>query len=523
MTSDSKKKSGMSESDEESANLGAVPMLEYISRELKEAQEHVTKLIQSERRRREENEVMTDALRKVRRRVDAVREQLEQLPQNEPEIGGRRRGRDAEEEEEEIGEREEGQNEEQDQGEQEEGELEQEEEQGQEEEVVAKQKEKPAKRGRGKQMQGEKKQEKNQETRQSKRQERRREKEAVKEKEKEEEQEEEEEEEGDKELSNERELKKLKGNGRLIADGVAGRTEEGLLVYFSLNADVVKQTGKQLVCPSRNDEGTVAVARRSLVQAEYGNLAGEEQQWYLDQLLNDIVLRFKINFPILFANFGVDMIQARTSLVKNPTNAALLVDVFAARVVEAKLAMKVSPSLSAANNTAIMLAAVLHENLSKEKAKGWHEEFEKHLKSICKWCTLSPKTIDRSRGAAKLMLRSNVIACLLPSFVVLLSRPIGVLLDDSERSQRLEAVFADEMGRYANEFEETRQIVLGPRNKAIGEAEGMVEDGEGLEREAGRLLQIEAQHEPQRQQKEQVQGAEKLVPTVKLRRKNARR
>jgi hypothetical protein len=78
------------------------------------------------------------------------------------------------------------------------------------------------------------------------------------------------------------------------------------------------------------------------------------------------------------------MIQARTSLVKNPANAALLVEVFA-RVVEAKLAMKVSPSLSAANNTAIMLAAVLYENLSGEKAHGWHEEFEKHLKSICKW------------------------------------------------------------------------------------------------------------------------------------------
>jgi hypothetical protein len=38
--------SGMSESDEENANLGAVPMLENILRELKEAQ-HVTKLIRS--------------------------------------------------------------------------------------------------------------------------------------------------------------------------------------------------------------------------------------------------------------------------------------------------------------------------------------------------------------------------------------------------------------------------------------------------------------------------------------------
>jgi hypothetical protein len=74
--------------------------------------------------------------------------------------------------------------------------------------------------------------EKNQEKRQSKRQEQRREKEAEKDKE--------EEEEGaraerdDEELSNERGVKKLKGNDRLIADGVTGRTAGGLLVYFSL-------------------------------------------------------------------------------------------------------------------------------------------------------------------------------------------------------------------------------------------------------------------------------------------------
>ncbi len=120
------------------------------------------------------------------------------------------------------------------------------------------------------------------------------------------------------------------------------------------------------------------------------------------------------------------------------------------------------------------------------------------------------------------MLRSNVIACLLPSFVVLLSAPISVLLDDAERFQRLEAVFAEEMSKYANEFEETRQIVIGPRKKAIGAGEeGMVEDGEGLGREAERLLQIEAQHEPH--QKKQKQVVEKLVPTVKLPRKNASR
>ncbi len=266
---------------------------------------------------------------------------------------------------------------------------------------------------------------------------------------KEEEDEEEEEQGNDEEVSNERELKKLKSKARLIADGVAGRTAGGSLVYFSLNEEIVKQSGKELVCPSHDDKGTLTVGRRALSQTDFGSLIVGEQHWYLGQLANDIALRFKVNFPVLFANFGVDMIQKRTTLVNDPTGAALLVDVFAARVAKANLALKVSPSLSAANNTAIMLAAVLHENLSQKKAPGWHEEYEKQLKSIREWCTLSPKTIERSHAAAKLMLRSNVIVCLLPLFVMLLSEPIAVLLDDAEHCRQLETVFAEEMGRYA--------------------------------------------------------------------------
>jgi hypothetical protein len=82
-------------------------MLEYISRVLKEAQDHVT------RRRHEDNEDMTSALRKVRRRVDAVREELERLPQNEPEKQreGKRKAPRVRVEEEEVEEHEEGQNE----------------------------------------------------------------------------------------------------------------------------------------------------------------------------------------------------------------------------------------------------------------------------------------------------------------------------------------------------------------------------------------------------------------------------
>ncbi len=446
----------MSESGEESASLGAVPMLEYISRELTEAQVCVTKLIRVARRTREDDADMMDALRQVRRQVDAVREELVQVPQNEEVAKGKRaphaqaqRVVEAEDREEEED----------------------------EEFEVAKERKQPKR---------------------AKRDEKR-----VEEKGKKGKEEEEQEEQGsDEEVSNERELKKPKSKGRLIADGVAGRTAGGLLVYFALNEEIVKQNGKELVCPSHDDKGSLMVARRVLSQMDYGSLAVGEQQWYHNQLLNDIVLRFKVNFPVLFSNFGVDMIQTRTTLVNDPAGAALLVDVFAARVVKANLALKVSPSLSAANNTAIMLAAVLHENLSKKKAPGWHEEYEKQLKSIREWCTLSPKTIERSRAAAKLMLRSNVIACLLPSFVMLLSEPIAVLLDDAEHCRQLETVFAEEMGRYAKELEETRLIVIGsPIEERIG---GMVEDGSG--EQAQRLMQIE--------QQQQGDAVEKSVPKL---------
>ncbi len=150
---------------------------------------------------------MTNALRKVRRRVEAVKEELEQLPQNEPEKRreGKRKAPRARVEEVEAEDEEEGQKE---------GQVEQErEEEEQEEEEVPVQKK-------------------------------------MKEKEEQEE---------DEELSNERELKKQKGEnvakGRLIADGVAGRTADGLLVYFSLNEEVVAQRGKHVVCPSLDNEG----------------------------------------------------------------------------------------------------------------------------------------------------------------------------------------------------------------------------------------------------------------------------
>jgi hypothetical protein len=193
-------------------------------------------------------------------------------------------------------------------------------------------------------------------------------------------------------------------------------------VYFSRNNDVSEnRKQKQIVCPALNDKGTVMVARHALVRGDFESLSDDEQQWYLNQLSNDIVLRFKINFPVLFANFGVDMLQTRTTLVSDPTKALSLVGVFAARLVNVKLARKVSPALSATNNMAIMLAAVLHENLSEGNAEGWHNKFLEQIKSISQWCSLTPATIDRSCTAAKLMLRSNVIACLLPSFVTLLT------------------------------------------------------------------------------------------------------
>ncbi len=133
---------------------------------------------------------------------------------------------------------------------------------------------------------------------------------------------------GDEDLSNDRSKKRAAleaPKAKTIGDGMAGRIGgRGVLVYFSL---LNEKEGKDWICQSRS--GPLTVARKSLVHVKYENLPEEECAWYLLQFEADVLRRFQINFPVLFANSGLDMLNARQELLQDPANVTGLIDVLA--------------------------------------------------------------------------------------------------------------------------------------------------------------------------------------------------
>lgn len=234
-------------------------------------------------------------------------------------------------------------------------------------------------------------------------------------------------------------------SAKLIGDGMAGRMGDHL-VYFGL----LQERNKQLwVCEARNSSNgivkTMTANRKKLQQVEFASLDAEEQAWYLTQLELDIVKRFRINFPVLFSRSGYDMIDARNSLLRDPAMCSSVIDSLANHVEVTQLFSKTSPALSTANNTALMVASILHGELSASGDPKWYEEFEGKVKSMCKRCNLTFSTTIRYQKVGALMLRSNVLACLLPSFIALLEAPVTALLDNKESLLRLEKVFDEHM------------------------------------------------------------------------------
>ena len=105
-----------------------------------------------------------------------------------------------------------------------------------------------------------------------------------------------------------------------------------------------------------------------------------------------------------------------------------------------------SPLLNAANNTALMLAASLHKQLSDEKAEGWNEKFETSVKQMCARCRLKFNTMIRWRATVgNLMLKSSVVACMLPYFVAQNANAIKTLLEDEAARDSLEHAFETKM------------------------------------------------------------------------------
>jgi hypothetical protein len=227
---------------------------------------------------------------------------------------------------------------------------------------------------------------------------------------------------------------------RAIADGTAGRcTADNVLVYFSLNEEMCQRENRLFLCLSPN--GVTKVARSKLEQVSYELLEEDEKPWYLERLLEDVISRFRVNFPVLFACSGKDMMDAKAAVQADPACLVAQMDALAERAKVARVCGKVSPALSAANNTALMLAAALHKKLFESKEPGWREEFERLVGPMSEFCDLTFVTVNRYRGVGNLMLRSNVVACLLPSFVLIVEKAISDLLDDRQVLQRLETVF----------------------------------------------------------------------------------
>jgi hypothetical protein len=243
--------------------------------------------------------------------------------------------------------------------------------------------------------------------------------------------------------------------GLVIADGMAGRVAGDNLVYFSLNNLVCHREGSLIKCPTMNEGKEMiwtSLARKSIQQVEFLSLTEVESNWYLQQLCNDIISRFDINFNVLFESRGKEMIETRLTLEKDSSTASvnLLIESMATRVEERKLSATVSPSLSPANNAALMLSSAMHKNLYESNVAGWREEFVKQTKAMCLRCDLKFSTVERYRSVGALMLRSSVIACMLPSFVFRLELPISRLLANPRFSSQMESAFAQRMFGHAD-------------------------------------------------------------------------
>ncbi len=73
-------------------------------------------------------------------------------------------------------------------------------------------------------------------------------------------------------------------------------------------------------------------------------------------------------------------------------------------------------------------------------------------------CDLAPSTIERYQKAGGLMLRSDVVACLLPSFVWVIEDAVEALLDDEEAARRLNDAFNAKLKSYFVELRDSRVL-----------------------------------------------------------------
>jgi hypothetical protein len=224
---------------------------------------------------------------------------------------------------------------------------------------------------------------------------------------------------------------------RRVVDGspcVVVRDGKEIAMYFALK----NASSEGFVCPLLGSErGTLTVERKLLQRVDYLSLSEESQDRYLAELDADVAKRLEINLPFLFNDHADEMLKARCALMKDSSREKI-VSMFGLLKRDNRIT---SSQLSASNNTALMLVASLHATLAGSGEQDWYTSFKKGVAESCKNCNLKSGTLERYQGAGGLMLRSRVLACMLPSFVASNATALGKLLDDQAVVRGWEEVF----------------------------------------------------------------------------------
>jgi hypothetical protein len=241
-------------------------------------------------------------------------------------------------------------------------------------------------------------------------------------------------------LNREQENGEKKSRSKKLQDGspcvVVVDEEEDTFVYFALANEL---ENKSFECPLLSDnEETLAVERKLLQPVEFASLSEDVKAFYLSQLESDIVRRFEINVPVLFKDQGGAMLNTMRLLNDDPTRERIgsLFDSLGKDTVASK-------QLSSANITVLMLAAKLHAMLAASNRQGWYASFKRQIAEFCKNCPMKVSTVERYQCTGALMLKSKVLACMLPSFVALNAGAIEQSLNDEEVVGRWEALFEE--------------------------------------------------------------------------------
>ncbi len=195
------------------------------------------------------------------------------------------------------------------------------------------------------------------------------------------------------------------------------------------------------------------------------------------------------------------MISFKIDLLNDPVQAAELIERLAENVRAVRAMSKVSPKLSAANNSALMLATTLHKTLSQSGERGWYKKFQALVQDMCKRCDLTrcdltAATIQRYQRVGELMLRCNVVACLLPSFVAVAEDAIEALLNEEQTAKRLDDAFKRRLTTFFAEMGESyvlQQLVSKPVLELAGSSAASADGCDNvspLEQQVNSLLEV---------------------------------